>query len=112
MFAMAIVAIAARYIFRKLAVSKGYQAKKAGRYPLIVTAAAMLLSLVLLAIVVMLGSFQPSLRGLLHVGLLVGNWFIMAVVLVILNLAYKKMKAAPDAVIVRRETSRVQCEEV
>lgn len=86
------------YLFRKLAVSKGYQARKAGRYPLVLGAFASLIALLLLAAVVIAGSMMPQFQSTLSVLYVAANWFILASLLAILHLAYRKMKDAPNVI--------------
>lgn len=93
-----VLCLVTSHFFKKLAVSKGYQARLAARYPWLIGGCSALVSLLLLTVVIVLGSMLPQFQSALSVILMIANWFIIAVFLAILNYAYNEMKAAPNLV--------------
>lgn len=83
--------------FGKLAAAKGYQASKARRYPIILTIAAISAAVLLYIGSVLIGLLMPYWQSVMQSVYLVGNWFVIAVHLLILNKAFRNMKVAPDA---------------
>ncbi|PQJ27855.1 hypothetical protein [Rubritalea profundi] len=91
-----LVGLVAASKFASLATSKGYQGGKAKRYPLLLMIAAMGAAVVLLLGAIVIGIAMPHWQGAVSSVFLVGNWFIIALNLLVLKLAYKNMKVAPD----------------
>lgn len=92
--AIFVAGVVATVMFGRLAQSKGYVASKARRYPILLMIAALSAAVIVYMGAVLLGSAQPSLAfPIYHVG----NWFVLTANLLILNKAYKNMKAAPNA---------------
>ena len=94
--ALLLVGLVAAYKFSRLATSKGYLGSKAKRYPLLLMIAAIGGAVILLLGSIVVGIAMPHWQAAINSVFLVGNWFIIAVNLLVLNLAYKNMKAAPD----------------
>lgn len=89
-----IAGIVATVMFGRLAQSKGYVASKARRYPILLMVAAISAAAIVYISASLLGAMKPTLAfPLYHVG----NWFVIAANLIILNKAYRNMKSAPDA---------------
>ena len=97
LLALLFVGFVAAHKFARLATRKGYQGGKARRYPMLLMIAAIGAAVVLFTGAILIGLAMPHWQGDLRTVYLVGNWFIIAVNLLILNLAYKNMKAAPDS---------------
>lgn len=93
-FALLVVGGVAAFKFGRLAESKGYVAAKARRYPLLLTLAAISGAVIVYMGSVLIGTAMPNLAFPLYHA---GNWFVIAMNLLILNKAYKNMSAAPDA---------------
>ncbi|MFT5883441.1 MAG: hypothetical protein ACI9FG_001956 [Crocinitomicaceae bacterium] len=91
-----LVGLVAAYKFARLATSKGYLGSKAKRYPLLLMIASMSAAVVLLLGSIVIGIAMPRWQGSVSSVFLVANWFIIALNLLVLKLAYKNMKAAPD----------------
>jgi len=92
-----LVGLVAAHKFARLATSKGYQGGKAKRYPLLLMITAMAAAVILLLGSIVIGIAMPHWQGAVSSVFLVGNWFIIALNLLVLKLAYKNMQAAPDA---------------
>lgn len=105
---LVVAGVVASFLFARLAAEKGYPVGRARRYPLMLMGAALLMSLVLLVGVVVLGAMAESLKNVLSVVFMVGNWFVIAVYLVVLNKAYSNMKLAPEAEALRRRMQEMQ----
>ncbi|MEO1856579.1 MAG: hypothetical protein ABGY95_04335 [Rubritalea sp.] len=97
LLALLFVGFVAAHTFARLAASKGYQGGKAKRYPILLMIAAISAAVLLFLGAILLGLAMPHWQNPLQVVFHVGNWFVIAVNLLVLNLAYKNMKAAPDA---------------
>ena len=100
--------VVASFFFARLAAEKGYPVSRARRYPLLLMVAAVIVSLVLLGSIVLLGQMMEGFRGVLNMIFVVGNWFLIAIYLVILNKAYSNMKLAPDAEVLRKRMMEKQ----
>ena len=61
------------------------------------TGMAMSAAAALLLATTLVGVLFPHWRSIAQTVYLVGNWFVIAVNLIILNKAYQNMRAAPDA---------------
>ena len=83
--------------FGSLAATKGYLAAKARRYPLLLTLMAVAVAVALYLGSILIGMAMPHWRGGVQSVYLVGNWFNIAVFLLILNKAYSNMKSAKNA---------------
>lgn len=105
-----IAGMAASFLFGKLAKEKGYPTAKARRYPILLMVASLIISIVLLATMFVLGSMMKDMRNILLMMHSVGNWFLIAVYLVVLNKAYNNMKLAPDAEKLRERLQALQKE--
>ncbi len=92
-----VVGFVAAHKFARLAAHKGYQGGKAKRYPMVLMLAAISAAVILFLGSIIIGLAMPHWQAAIRVIFLVGNWFVIAVNLLVLNLAYKNMKAAPDA---------------
>lgn len=97
LLALVVIGFVAAYKFASLATKKGYQGSKAKRYPMLLMLVAIAAAVLIFLGVILIGLAMPHLQGAAHNVYYVGNWFIIAVNLLILNLAYKNMKAAPNA---------------
>jgi hypothetical protein len=97
LLALLIVGFVAAHKFSSLATSKGYQGGKAKRYPMLLMIAAIGAAVLLFLGAILLGLAMPQWQAALQVIFIIGNWFVIAVNLLVLNLAYKNMKAAPKA---------------
>ncbi len=97
LLALLLVGFVAAHKFARLATLKGYQGGKAKRYPMLLMLAAIGAAVLLFLGAILIGLAMPHWQAGISTVYYVGNWFVIAVNLLILNLAYKNMKAAPDA---------------
>ena len=88
-----LIAVIASRRFAKLAVTKGYAATKAKKYPLVIGAFTCFLMMFGQTVLSFLGGVTDSVVSILF------GWsvFVLGLFLVILFRAFKNMKAAPDA---------------
>ncbi|MFC5050218.1 hypothetical protein ACFPK9_06310 [Rubritalea spongiae] len=92
-----VVGVVAANKFAKLAESKGYQAKKARRYPYLLMIVAIGAAVILFLLATLIGKSVPHFQSLAYALFVTGNCFVIGVDVLILRKAYKNMQAAPDA---------------
>lgn len=94
---LVVIGFMAGHKFARLATRKGYQGSKAKRYPMLLMLAAIGAAVLLFLGAILIGIAIPQWQAGVSTFYFIGNWLIIAVNLLVLNLAYKNMKAAPDA---------------